>query len=107
MKTSMYQTSIPTFTRVLNNLIAILEKGAADAEARKIDPTVLLNARLFPDMFPFTRQVQLAADTAIGGAARLAGTEVPVHENNEGSFAELVARLQKTIAQLESFKPEQ
>jgi uncharacterized protein len=107
MKTSMYQTSIPTFTRVLNNLIAILEKGAADAEARKIDPTVLLNARLFPDMFPFTRQVQLTADTALGGAARLAGTEVPVHENNESSFAELVARIQKTIAQLESFKPEQ
>jgi uncharacterized protein len=107
MKTSMYQTSIPTFTRVLNNLVAILEKGAADAEARKIDPTVLLNARLFPDMFPFTRQVQLAADTAIGGTARLAGTEVPVHENSESSFAELVARIQKTIAQLESFKPEQ
>lgn len=107
MKTSMYQTSIPTFTRVLNNLIAILEKGIADADARKIDPTVLLNARLFPDMFPFTRQVQLATDTAIGGAARLAGTEVPVHENNESSFAELIARIQKTIAQLESFKPEQ
>jgi uncharacterized protein len=107
MKTSMYQTSIPTFTRVLNNLVAILEKGAADADARKIDPTVLLNARLFPDMFPFTRQVQLAADTAIGGAARLAGTEVPVHENSESSFAELIARIQKTIAQLESFKPEQ
>jgi len=107
MKTSMYQTSIPTFTRVLNNLIAILEKGATDAEARKIDPVVLLNARLFPDMFPFTRQVQLVADTAISGAARLAGTEVPVHENNESSFAELAARIRKTITQLESFKPEQ
>jgi uncharacterized protein len=107
MKTSMYQTSIPTFTRVLNNLIAILEKGASDAEARKIDPVVLLNARLFPDMFPFTRQVQLVADTAISGAARLAGTEVPVHENNESSFAELAARIRKTITQLESFKPEQ
>jgi uncharacterized protein len=107
MKTSMYQTSIPTFTRVLNNLIAILEKGATDAEARKIDPLVLLNARLFPDMFPFTRQVQLAADTAISGAARLAGTEVPMHENNESSFAELAARIRKTITQLESFKPEQ
>jgi uncharacterized protein len=107
MKTSMYQTSIPTFTRVLNNLIAILEKGATDAEARKIDPIVLLNARLFPDMFPLTRQVQLAADTAISGAARLAGTEVPVHENNESSFAELAARIRKTITQLESFKPEQ
>ena len=67
MKTSMYQISIPTFIRVLNNLAAILEKGSAHAEARKIDPTVLLNARLFPDMFPFTRQIQLAADSAIGG----------------------------------------
>jgi hypothetical protein len=107
MKTSMYQTSIPTFIRVLNNLAAILEKGAAHADARKIDPAVLLSARLFPDMFPFTRQVQLAADTSISGAARLAGTEVPVHENGESSFAELITRIRKTIAQLEAFNPEQ
>jgi uncharacterized protein len=107
MKTSMYQTSIPTFVRVLNNLAAILEKGAAHAEARKIDPTVLLNARLFPDMFPLTRQVQLAADTANGGAARLAGTEVPVYDNSESSFPELTTRVRKTVAQLEAFKPEQ
>jgi uncharacterized protein len=107
MKTSMYQTSIPTFTRVLNNLVAILEKGAAHAEARKIDPTVLLNARLYPDMFPFTRQVQLAADTANSGAARLAGTEVPVHESSESSFAELARHVRKAIAQLETFRPEQ
>ena len=107
MKTSMYLISIPTFTRVLNNLVAILEKGAAHAEARKIDPAVLLNARLFPDMFPFTRQIQLAADTAISGAARIAGTDIPVHENNESSFAELGARLRKTLVQLEAFEPEQ
>ena len=107
MKISMYQTSIPTYTRVLNNLVAVLEKGAAHAEARKIDPTALLNARLYPDMFPFTRQVQLAADTAISGAARLAGTEVPVQESNESSFAELATRIRKTIAQLEAFRPEQ
>ena len=107
MKTSMYQTSIPTFTRVLKNLVAILEKAATHAEARKSDPTVLLNARLFPDMFPFTRQIQLAADTAIGGAARLAGTDIPVHQNNEGSFVELGARLRKTVIQLEAFEPEQ
>jgi uncharacterized protein len=107
MKTSMYQTSIPTFIRVLKNLVAVLEKGAAHAEARKIDPTVLLNARLYPDMFPFTRQVQLAADTANSGAARLAGTEVPVHESSESSFAELAAHITKTIAQLETFRPEQ
>ena len=107
MKTSMYQTSIPAFVRVLNNLAAILEKGAAHAEARKIDPTVLLNARLFPDMFPLTRQVQLAADTANGGAARLAGTEVPVYDNSESSFPELITRIRKTTAQLEAFRPEQ
>src|SRR5580704_8145549 len=100
MKTSMYQTSVPTFIRVLNNLLAVLEKGAAHAEARKIDPTVLLNARLYPDMFPFTRQVQLAADTANSGAARLAGTDVPAHDNTESSFTELTTRLRKTIAQL-------
>ena len=107
MKTSMYQTSIPTFVRVLHNLVAILEKGAAHAQARKIDPAALLNARLYPDMFPFTRQVQLVADTASSGAARLAGTEVPVHESNESSFAELATRIRNTIAQLETFKPEQ
>jgi uncharacterized protein len=107
MKSSMYQTSVPVFIRVLNNLIAILEKAAAHAEARKIDPTVLLNARLFPDMFPLTRQVQLVADTAISGVARIAGTEVPAHENSETSFAELVARARTAISQLETFKPEQ
>ena len=107
MKTSMYQISIPTFIRVLNNLVAVLEKGAAYAVARKIDPTALLNARLYPDMFPFTRQVQLAADAANSGAARLAGTEVPVHESTGNSFAELATHIRKTIAQLETFRPEQ
>ena len=107
MKTSMYQISVPTFTRVLNNLAAILEKAAAHAEARKIEPAALLNARLYPDMFPLTRQVQLAADTANSGAARLAGAEVPAYENSETSFAELIARIRTTIAQLETIKPEQ
>jgi hypothetical protein len=107
MKTSMYQSSVPTFTRVLNNLAAILEKAAAHAEARKIEPAALLGARLFPDMFPLTRQVQLVADTASTGAARLAGTEAPTYENTESSFADLIARLRRTIAQLETLKPEQ
>ena len=107
MQTSMYQSSVPTFTRVLGNLTGILEKAAAHAEARKIDPAVLLSARLFPDMFPLTKQVQLAADTVNTGAARLAGTEAPVHGNDESSFADLVARLRKTIIQLEALKPEQ
>jgi uncharacterized protein len=107
MKTSMYQSSIPTFTRVLNNLAAILEKAAAHAEARKIDPAALLGARLFPDMFPLARQVQLVTDTVSSGAARLAGLEVKTSENTEASFAELVERLKKTVAQLETIKPEQ
>ena len=107
MKTSMYQSSIPTFTRVLNNLAAILEKAAAHAEARKIDPAALLGARLFPDMFPLTRQVQLVTDTVSSGAARLAGLEVRTSENTESSFAELIERLKKTVAQLETIKPEQ
>ncbi len=103
----MYRSSVPTFTRVLGNLAAILEKAAAHAEARKIDPAALLGARLFPDMFPLTRQVQLAADTVNTGAARLAGTEAPAHDNDESSFADLVGRLRKTITQLEALKPEQ
>ncbi len=107
MKTSMYTTSVPRFIRALNNLVAILEKGAAHAEARKIDPAVLLDARLYPDMFSLTRQVQVATDVANSGAARLAGLEVPVWENKEASFAELTARVRKTIAYLETLKPEQ
>ena len=107
MQTSMYRSSVPTFTRVLGNLAAILEKAAAHAEARKIDPAALLGARLFPDMFPLTKQVQLAADTVNTGAARLAGTEAPAHDNDESSFADLVGRLRKTITQLEALKPEQ
>jgi len=107
MKISMYQASVPTFVRMLNNLAAVLEKAAAHAEARKIEPAVLLNARLFPDMFPLVRQVQIATDTANGGAARLAGIDVPVYESTETSFAELVARIRKTVTYLEALKPEQ
>ena len=107
MTISMYQASIPPFIRMLNNLAAILEKAAAHAEARKIDPVVLINTRLYPDMFPLVRQVQIASDGAKGGVARLAGMEPPVYEDNEASIPELVARLRKTISFLESFKPEQ
>jgi hypothetical protein len=107
MKTSMYTTSVPRFIRALNNLAAIIEKGAAHAEARKIDPAVLLDARLYPDMFPLTKQVQVATDVANSGAARLAGLEVPAYENKEASFAELTARIRKTVAYLETLKPEQ
>ena len=107
MNSSMYQSAVPTCIRTLSNLAAILEKGAAHAETRKIDPAALLTARLFPDMLPFTKQIQLATDSASGGVARLASLEVPVFEHKESSFAELVARVKKTIQYLESIKPEQ
>ena len=107
MTISMYQASVPVFIRMLNNLIAILEKAVAHAEARKIAPAVLLNSRLYPDMFPLSRQVQIASDTAKGGAARLAGTEPPKYEDNEATFPELIERLRKTIAYLNTLKPEQ
>jgi uncharacterized protein len=92
---SMYQASIPVFLRGLKNLSSILEKGAADAAERKIDPTVFLTARLAPDMFPFTRQVQIASDHAKGATARLAGVEVPRFEDVEKSFEELQQRLKR------------
>lgn len=107
MTISMYQASVPVITRSLTNLRALLEKAAAHAEANKIDPLVLLNARLFPDMFPLVRQVQIATDMAKGGASRLAGAEVPKYEDNESSFAELIARINKIVALLETFKPAQ
>ena len=107
MKASMFQSAVPPCVRALTNLAAILEKGAAHAEARKIEPAVLLNARLYPDMLPLTKQIQIGTDTASGGAARLAGKEPPVIEHNETTFAALVARVQQTIQYLNSIKPEQ
>ena len=107
MTISMYQASVPVFIRMLNNLVAILEKAVAHAEAKKIAPAVLLNSRLYPDMFPLSRQIQIASDTAKGGAARLAGMEPPKYEDNETTFPELIERLRKTIAYLNTLKPEQ
>ena len=107
MTISMYQASVPPFVRALNNLAAILEKGAVHAQARKIDEAVLLNSRLFPDMFPLSRQVQIATDTARSGAGRLAGAEFPTYEDKETTFQELVERVRKTIAYLESLTPAQ
>jgi hypothetical protein len=107
MKISMYQASVPVFVHALNNLASILEKAAAHAEAKKIDPAVLVSARLFPDMFPLVRQVQIASDSAKGGAARLAGAEPPAYEDNEKTFPELVARVKKTVAYLETLTPAQ
>ena len=79
MSLSMYDATVPVFLQMLNNLSAILDKAEADAMNRKIDPEVLLNYRLAPDMFPFVRQIQIATDLAKGAAARLAGVEVPKH----------------------------
>ena len=107
MNISMYQASVPVFIRMLDNLAAILEKAAAQAEARKIDPAVLVSSRLYPDMFPLSKQVQIAADAAKGGAARLAQVEPPAFEDNEATFAELVARARKTADYLRTLKPEQ
>lgn len=107
MSLSMYQASIPAFTRALNNLSAILAKGAAYAAAKKIDETVLTSTRLYPDMLPFSRQVQIASDIAKAAAARLAGVEVPSFPDTETNFDELQTRIKKTIAFIESFKPAQ
>lgn len=107
MTISMYQASVPVFTRMLTNLATILEKAAAHAEAKKIDPTVFINARLYPDMLPLARQIMIASDTAKGGAARLAGVEPPSYEDNETTFPELIERLRKTIAYLNTLKPGQ
>jgi hypothetical protein len=103
----MHAASVPVFARVLTNLKAILAKGAAHAESRKLDPLVLTGARLFPDMFPLSRQVQIASDTAKGSAARLAGVEPPKFEDTEKSFPELQARLDKTLEYLHGFEPKQ
>jgi hypothetical protein len=97
MSISMYEVSIPVLTRGLTNLSAILDKAAAHAEAKKFDSAVLTQVRLFPDMYPLVRQVQIACDTAKGAAARLAGIEVPKHEDTEATFAELKARIAKTL----------
>jgi uncharacterized protein len=107
MTISMYQACVPTITRSLNNLAAVLEKAAAHAEARKIDPAVLIASRLYPDMFALVKQVQIAADISKGGCARLAQLEPPAFEDNEATFADLVARLRKTVAFLETLKPAQ
>jgi len=107
MAISMYQVSVPVFLKTLANLAAILDKGAAFAAARKIDPSVLLAYRLAPDMLNLTRQVQIAADHAKRAPARLAGIEAPVYEDNETSFADLKARIDKTIAFVNTLKPAQ
>jgi uncharacterized protein len=96
MSISMYDLTIPVLMRGLTNLSAILDKGAQYAAAKKFDPVVLAQSRLFPDMHPLVRQIQIACDTAKGAAARLAGVEVPKHEDTEATIDDLKARLAKT-----------
>lgn len=97
MSVSFYEASIPVFVHVLGNLAAILEKGQAHAKAKGYDPAVLVSARLAPDMFPLSRQVQIATDVVKGFAARTAGREPPSWPDTESSFPELVARVRKAI----------
>ncbi len=107
MSISLYQASVPSLIRALSNLAAVLEKGAAHAEAKKIDPTVLINSRLYPDMLPLSRQIQIASDVSRKAAARLAGMEAPKIEDNEATFPELIARLHTTTAYLKTFTADQ
>ena len=103
----MYQASAPRFANTLKNLSAILDKAKSHAAAKKIDEQVLTSARLYPDMFALARQVQIACDSAKGAVARLAGVEIPKHEDTEKSFDELKVRIAKTIAFIEGVKAAQ
>ncbi len=106
MTISMYQASVPRFANVLGNLSNILDKAQAHVDAKKLDAATLTNFRLFPDMFPLARQVQIACDTAKGLVARLAGVEIPAYEDNEVTIADLKARIAKTIAFMQSIPAE-
>src|SRR3954453_3930308 len=97
MNMSMYQASTPRFANLLRNLSTLIDKAEAHCAAKKIEPAALTTYRLYPDMFPFTRQVQIACDTAKGAVARLAGVEIPKHEDTEQTFADLKARIAKTL----------
>lgn len=107
MTISIYDLSIPVLTRGLTNLSSILDKAAAHAAGKKFEPSALLQARLFPDMFPLSRQIQIACDTAKGAAARLAGIDIPKHEDTEATLEELKQRIAKTLDFLKSVKADQ
>lgn len=107
MAISLYVASVPVFKQMLNSLDAVLSKAEAHAAERKIDPDVLLQARLFPDMYPLIVQVQIAADFARGASARLAGADVPKYEDNEKTFADLHALIKKSLAFIDSFTASQ
>ena len=107
MSISMYQASVPRFVNILGNLSNILDKAQAHVDAKKLDPATLTTYRLFPDMLPMTKQIQIACDTAKGVVARLAGVEIPVYEDNEKTLVDLKARVAKTIAFIQTLTPGQ
>ena len=103
----MFDISVPVFVHFLKSLSAILKKAEAHCLARKIDPAVMISQRLYPDMLALARQVQISTDSAKGAGARLTGTDNPSFPDDEKTFEELQARIARTIAFLESLKPEQ
>ncbi|MCP9886024.1 DUF1993 domain-containing protein [Synechococcus sp. ATX 2A4] len=107
MDLTLYQACVPPLRRALTNLIHVLEKGQAHAQVQGFDSTVLVTSRLYPDMFPLARQVQIASDLARRGVARLAGLEAPPMADNEATLEALIERLQQSIAYLDSFNAEQ
>jgi hypothetical protein len=107
MSSNLYSSSVPVFTQYLTSLSSLLSKAAAHAETKKIDPSVFVGARIAPDMFPLSRQVQIATDHAKGACARLAGIEVPSFADTETSFPELQQRIAKTLEFIKALKPAQ
>jgi hypothetical protein len=107
MPVTLHDATLPLFRNMLKALSKILDKAAAHADARKIDPLVLTGDRLYPDMFTLARQVQLSTDFAKGAGARLTGTEIPKYEDTERTIPELKARIEKTLSYLDSLKPAQ
>jgi uncharacterized protein len=107
MTVSMYTISVPIFVQFLTSLSAVLDKAAAFAEAKKVDPSVLLNTRLAPDMFPLVRQVRAATDHALSAGSRLAGVDAPTFANSEATIPELKERIAKTVEFLKTLKPAQ
>jgi hypothetical protein len=103
MTLSLYDASVPVFKQMLGGLADVLGKAQASAAARKFEPAALIQARLYPDMFPLSKQVQIACDFARGVSARLAGADVPVYEDKEGTFDELRALIARTLAFVDSF----
>lgn len=107
MNISIYHATVPVMIHMLGNMSEFLKKAEAHCQESEIDPAALIGFRLYPDMLPFKNQVYIATDVAKGFAARMAGLEVPTFEDTEATFPDLIGRVGKTVAILESVKPEQ